>query len=60
MRLTAAVDRPRARTTPAFCIGPVAANQAKHSGFNVAAIAAEHTAGGLADAITAHFAREDL
>jgi hypothetical protein len=38
----------------------VAANQAKHSGFNVAAIAAEHTAGGLADAITAHFAREDL
>jgi uroporphyrinogen-III synthase len=60
MRLTAAVDRPRARTTPAFCIGPVAANQAKHSGFNVAAIAAEHTAGGLADAIAAHFAREDL
>jgi uroporphyrinogen III methyltransferase/synthase len=59
MRLAAAVDRPRARATPAFCIGPVAAEQARHSGFNVAAIAGEHTASGLVDAIAGHFARED-
>ena len=59
MRLAAAVDRPRARATPAFCIGPVAAEQARHSGFNVAATAGEHTASGLADAIAGHFARED-
>ena len=59
MRLASPIDRPRARTTPAFCIGPVAAEQARHSGFNVAAVADEHTAAGLADAIADHFARED-
>jgi uroporphyrinogen III methyltransferase / synthase len=59
MRLASPIDRPRARTTPAFCIGPVAARQARRSGFNVAAVAAKHTATGLADAIAGHFARED-
>ena len=58
-RLASPIDRSRARTTPAFCIGPVAAEQAQHSGFNVAAIAAEHTAAGLANAIAGHFARKD-
>lgn len=59
MRLTVPIDRGRARSIPAFCIGPVAAEQARHSGFNVAAVASEHTATGLADAIAGHFARED-
>lgn len=57
-RLASPVDRGRARTLPAFCIGPVTAAEARHSGFHIAAIAPEHTAIGLADAIGAHFARE--
>lgn len=59
MRLTAPIDRGRARCMPAFCIGPVTAAQARNSGFAVAASAGEHTAAGLADAIADHFARED-
>lgn len=59
MRLASPIDRGRARTLPAFCIGPVTAEQARHSGFHVGATPAEHTATGLADAIAGHFVRED-
>lgn len=59
MRLASRVDRDRARAMPAFCIGPVTARTARSGGFAVAAIAADHTAAGLADAVAAHFARED-
>lgn len=53
------VDRGRARSLPAFCIGPVTADTARRAGFHVAAVAAQHTAAGLADAVAMHFARED-
>ncbi|MDQ3689096.1 MAG: uroporphyrinogen-III synthase [Chloroflexota bacterium] len=56
-RLASPVDRGRARTLPAFCIGPVTAAEARHSGFHIAEVAAQHTAAGLADVIGAHFAR---
>jgi uroporphyrinogen III methyltransferase/synthase len=59
LRLAAPIDRGRARATPAFCIGPVTAEQARRSGFNVPVIAAQHTAIALADAIATHFARDD-
>jgi uroporphyrinogen III methyltransferase/synthase len=59
MRLASTVDRARARAMPAFCIGPVTARTARSGGFAVAAVAADHTAAGLADAVAAHFARED-
>jgi len=59
MRLASPVDRGRARCIPAFCIGPVTADTARHSGFDVASVAADHTALGLADAIADYFARED-
>ena len=59
MRLASPVDRGRARAVPAFCIGPVTAETARHLGFDVAVTADEHTAGGLADAIAAHFSPED-
>ncbi|MBA2264388.1 MAG: uroporphyrinogen-III synthase [Chloroflexi bacterium] len=59
MRLASPVDRGRARSIPAFCIGPVTAQQARHYGFDVAAVASDHTATGLADAIGDHFARAD-
>ena len=55
-RLASPIDRGRARTLPAFCIGPVTAVEARHSGFHIAAVAAEHTATGLADAIAEYFA----
>ena len=58
-RLASPIDRGRARTLPAFCIGPVTAVEALKSGFHIAAIAAEHTAAGLADAIAEHFAGVD-
>lgn len=58
-RLASPLDRARARTLPAFCIGPVTAGEARNSGFHIAAVAPEHTAIGLADAIQTHFARED-
>ena len=57
-RLASSIDRGRARTLPAFCIGPVTAAEARQSGFHIAAVALEHTATGLADAIATHFARE--
>lgn len=59
LRLASAVDRGRARALPAFCIGPVTAGTARRSGFHVAAVAAEHTAAGLATTIAAHFERGD-
>ncbi|MGH2381753.1 MAG: uroporphyrinogen-III synthase [Candidatus Limnocylindria bacterium] len=58
-RLASPMDRGRARALPAFCIGPVTAGEARNSGFHIAAVALEHTASGLADAIATHFAREN-
>lgn len=59
LRLASGLDRGRARSLPAFCIGPVTAATAHRSGFHVAAVATDHTAAGLADAAAAHFKRED-
>lgn len=59
LRLASFVDRARARRLPAFCIGPVTAAAARASGLHIAAVAADHTAPGLADAIAAHLARKD-
>lgn len=59
IRLASGVDRGRARTVPCFCIGPVTAATATRMGFHVAAVATEHTAAGLADAIHQHFTGED-
>jgi uroporphyrinogen-III synthase len=59
LRLASPVDRGRACAIPAFCIGQVTADTARHSGFDIAAVADDHTARGLANAIAAHFARED-
>lgn len=59
LRLASAVDRGRARSLPAFCIGPVTASTARRAGFHVAAVAAEHTANGLAASIADHFDRGD-
>jgi uroporphyrinogen-III synthase len=59
VRLASPVDRGRARCIPAFCIGPVTADTARHYGFDIASVAADHTAMGLADAIGEHFARGD-
>lgn len=55
LRLASALDRGRARSLPAFCIGPVTAATARRAGFHVAATAAEHTAGGLATSVADHF-----
>jgi uroporphyrinogen III methyltransferase / synthase len=57
MRLASPIDRARARAVPAFCIGPVTAGEARQSGFPIAAVAREHTAVGLAEAIVTTFAR---
>lgn len=59
MRLASRVDRGLARCIPAFCIGPVTADTARLYGFDVAAVADDHTARGLANAIAEHLARED-
>ena len=59
MRLASLADRGRVRCIPAFCIGPVTADTARQSGFDIATVAADHTALGLADAIADYFARED-
>ena len=58
MRMASLIDRTRARSLPAFCIGPVTAATARRAGFAVAAVAAEHTAAGLAAATGDHFAQE--
>jgi len=51
LRLASSTDRPRVRAMPAFCIGPVTAETARRSGFQVAAVAEEHTCDGLAAVI---------
>jgi len=55
--LASPVNRGRARALPAFCIGPITAETARRTGFDVAAVADEHTAAGLATAAAGHFAR---
>lgn len=55
MRLASPIDRGRARSVPAYCIGPVTASTARQFGFDIGAVAARHTAAGLADAIASHF-----
>ena len=55
LRLASTTDRLRARTLPAFCIGPVTAQTARRLGFGVSAVAREHTAAGLAAAIGDYF-----
>ena len=57
IRLASPIGRARARTLAAFCIGPVTAAEARASGFHVAAVSAEHTTAGLADAIATNLAR---
>lgn len=59
LRLASSDEDAGLRATPAFCIGPVTAKTAEQARFTVAAVAAEHTAAGLADTIADHFARED-
>lgn len=59
LRLASPIGRGRARVIPTFCIGPVTAATARQFGFDITAVATEHTASGLADAISAHFERED-
>lgn len=56
LRLASPVDRGRARSVPAFCIGPPTAETARRYGFDVAATASVHTSAALADTIAAHFA----
>lgn len=55
LSLASAFDRTRARRVPAFCIGPVTADVARHSGFEIAAVATPHTAQALAASIAGHF-----
>lgn len=55
LSLASAVDRMRALRLPAFCIGPVTADVARHSRFEVAAVATPHTAEALAASIAGHF-----
>lgn len=57
-RLAGGLHRSRARTLPAFCIGPVTAAEARNSGFHVAGVAESHTAEGLADLIATTLRRE--
>ena len=59
MRMASLIDRARARSLPAFCIGPVTAATAHRAGFAVAAVATEHTAAGLAGATADHFERKN-
>lgn len=59
LRLASPTDRPRARAIPAFCIGPVTAATARSFGFDVEAVAGDHTATGLAHAIAGHLENGD-
>jgi uroporphyrinogen-III synthase len=54
LSLASAFDRVRALRLPAFCIGPVTADVARHSRFEVAAVATPHTAEALAASIAGH------
>ncbi len=58
LSLASAFDRARARNLPAFCIGPVTADVARKSRFEIAAVATPHTAEGLAESIAGHFGME--
>lgn len=58
LRLVSALDRGRARKLRAFCIGPVTAEVARQSGFEIAAVADPHTAEALARTIAEHFGME--
>lgn len=55
---SSSLDRSRARSLPAFCIGPVTAETARRRGFQVETVATPHTALALADAIARHFGTE--
>lgn len=59
LRLASPTARPRARALPAFCIGPVTAETARRSGFDVEVVAAEHTSASLAAAIANHLHQGD-
>ena len=59
LKLVPSHERQRVTRLPAFCIGPVTAAAAHHRGFAVAAVADEHTAGGLARATIQHFQVEE-
>jgi uroporphyrinogen III methyltransferase/synthase len=59
LKLVPSHERQRVTRLPAFCIGPVTAAAANHSGFAVAAVADEYTAGGLARATIQHFQVEE-
>jgi len=58
LRLASASDRVRARRLPTFCIGPVTAEVARLSRFEIAAVSTPHTAEAVAETIAAHFAME--
>lgn len=58
LRLATDDERARLASLPAYCIGPVTARTARTAGFGVPVVAAEHTAGALANAIAAHLAKE--
>jgi len=48
----------RATSLPAYCIGPVTAEVARHAGFAVPVVAAEHTVAALAEGIHRHLSRD--
>ena len=60
LRLASPTGRHRARTIPAFCIGPITAETARRSGFDVEVVATQHTSAGLATAIANHLHRGDV
>jgi uroporphyrinogen III methyltransferase/synthase len=60
LRLSSPTGRQRARTIPAFCIGPITAETARRSGFDVEVVATQHTSAGLATAIANHLHRGDV
>lgn len=59
LRLASPTGRQRARALPAFCIGPITAETARRSGFDVGVVATEHTAAGLATSIASHLHQGD-
>lgn len=59
LRLASPLDRGRARAIQSYCIGPVTAGTARRSGFAIGAVATDHTASGLADAIAEAFAARE-
>lgn len=60
LALLNADEQERAKGIAALCIGPVTAEQAGASGFEVAVVAADHTGIGLTRAIADHFATEAI